>query len=42
MSEIFFINSSTIIHADKNMTEPGHGLPQGSFSESRQVSGCSL
>ncbi|WP_278245908.1 hypothetical protein [Ruminiclostridium cellobioparum] len=40
MSEIFFINPGVIIHADKNISEPG--LPRGSFSESLKACGCSL
>lgn len=42
MSEILFINLGAIIHADKNIPEPGHGLPWGSLSEARQAHGCSL
>lgn len=42
MSEIFFINPGVIIHADKNIPEPGHDLPRGSFSEFLQARGCSL
>jgi hypothetical protein len=41
MPEIFFINPDAIIHADKNILEQGHGLPRGSFSESRRASGFS-
>lgn len=42
MSEIFFINPCVIIHADKNIPEPGHDLLRGSLSESLQARGYSL